>query len=225
MLRRRHISDPIPKSSAGLLASPALCRLIAHFVLHPHADLHFHGLKRVTGLPNRSLQRELARLEGLGLIMRTPDGRLVRYLVQPDVPRWQALRDMIRHFVAPADVLRVALANIVGIDVAFVYGSFARAHDVHSASDVDLFVLSANIDQPATRMAVAGELLEVSGLLNREINASRYTPSQLAAKIAQHSRFIANVLAGDKDWLVGSPAHLLAVITANTNALREAVPA
>ncbi|MEK6612150.1 MAG: nucleotidyltransferase domain-containing protein [Gemmatimonadota bacterium] len=211
MLHRTHTSDPIPRSSSGLLASPALCRLVTHFVLHPHADLHFHGLKRVTGLPNRSLQLELARLERLGLIMRKADGRLVRYVVQADVARWRALREMIRQFVEPADVLRVALANVAGIEVAFVYGSFARRHDVHPDSDVDVFVVSAQIDQSVMRTAVAAELLEVSGLLHREVNASRYTPSRLAGKIAEHSRFIATVLEGEKDWIIGSPAALAAV--------------
>lgn len=54
--------------------------------------------------------------------MRKLDGRLVRYLVQTDVPRWKALREMIRQLVAPAGVLRVALANVAGIEVAVVYG-------------------------------------------------------------------------------------------------------
>ena len=225
MLHRHHASSSTPKSSSGLLASPALCRLVTHFVLHPQADLHFHGLKRVTGLPNRSLQLELARLERLGLIMRKADGRLVRYVVQADVPRWRALREMIRQFVEPADVLRVALANVAGIEVAFVYGSFARRHDVHPDSDVDVFVVSPQIDQSSMRTAVAAELLEVSGLLHREVNASRYTPSKLAVKIAGHSRFISNVLAGDKDWIIGSPARLAAVISAWRNSSREAIPA
>jgi predicted nucleotidyltransferase len=225
MRHRAHTSDPIPRSPSGLLASPALCRLVTHFVLHPHADLHFHGLKRVTGLPNRSLQLELGRLERLGLIMRKADGRLVRYVVEADVPRWRALREMIRQFVEPADILRVALSNVAGIEVAFVYGSFARRDDVHPGSDVDVFVVSAQIDRSSMRTAVAAELLEVSGLLHREVNASRYTPSKLAGKIADHSRFIASVLAGEKDWVIGSPAALAAVTSPRPNASRVAVTA
>ena len=132
---------------------------------------------------------------------------------------------MICQFAEPADVLRIALANVANIEVAFVYGSFARRHDVHPESDVDLFVVSASIEQPATRTALAAELLEVSGLLDREVNASRYTPSKLAAKIAKHSQFIANVLAGEKDWLIGTPAHLSAVTSVGKHASREAIPA
>ena len=132
---------------------------------------------------------------------------------------------MIRQFVEPTDILRVALANVAGITVAFVYGSFARRHDVNQDSEVDVFVVSSQIDQSSMRSAVAAELLDVSGLLHREINASRYTPSKLAGKIAEHSRFIATVLAGEKDWIIGSPAALAAVTAARPNASREAITA
>jgi predicted nucleotidyltransferase len=213
MLKRVRAVATKPRRSTGLLTSPALCRLVTQFVLHPHADLHFRGLKRVTGLPNRSLQLELARLEQLGLVARKADGRLVRFVVQSDASRWRALREMIRYFVDPSDILRVALANVASISLAFVYGSFARRHDVHAASDIDLFVVSPTIDQSPTRLALAGELLEVSGLVGREVNVSRYTPRQLAAKIARRSRFVATLLAGEKEWLVGNPAVLKALIS------------
>jgi predicted nucleotidyltransferase len=213
MLHRAHTAEGRPRGSTGLLTSPALCRLVTQFVLHPDADLHFRGLKRVTGLPNRSLQLELARLEQLGLVARKADGRLVRFVVQSDASRWRALREMIRYFVDPSDILCAALANVASISLAFVYGSFARRHDVHPASDIDLFVVSPTIDQSPTRLALAGEVLGVSGLVGREVNVSRYTPRQLAARIARRSAFIASVLAGKKDWLVGSSAELSAVIS------------
>src|ERR1019366_3172379 len=161
---------------------------------YPHADLHFHGLKRATGLPNRSLQLELARLERLRLITRKPDGRLVRYLVQPDEPRWRALREFVRQFVEPTEVLRVALAQVTGIMAAFIYGSFARHGDVHADSDIDLFVVSETVDEPSTRLSLAGEVLEVSGFLGREVNVSRYTPIKLAEKLSKGTRLITSVL-------------------------------
>ena len=89
-------------------------------------------------------------------------------------------------------------------------------------SDVDVVVVSPQIDQSAVRTEIAAELLEVSGLLHREVNASRYAPSKLAGKIAEHSRFVATVLAGENDWIIRSPAALAAVISARPNAAREA---
>jgi predicted nucleotidyltransferase len=206
--------------SIELLASPALRRLVTHFALHPRADLHFHALKRATSLPNRSLQLELVRLRRLGLITRKPDGRLVRYIVQADESRWKVLRELVRQFVEPAEVLRVALAQVTDITAAFIYGSFARRGDVHADSDIDLFVVSETVDEPLTRLALAREVLEVSGFLGREVNVSRYTPVQLARKVLEPSRFVTSVLSGEKDWIVGDQKHLSAAISARRRAPR-----
>lgn len=224
-MNRKRIDHKNERQSTALLASPALCRLATHYALHPHADLHFHGLKRATGLPNRSLQLELVRLERLGMITRKPDGRLVRYLVLPEESRWRALRELVRQFVEPAEVLRVALAQVADITAAFIYGSFARHWDVHLESDIDLFVVSATVDQPSTRLSLAGEILEVSGFLGREVNVSRYTPMQLADKVSKKTRFIASVLAGEKEWLVGDHKKLSAAISTLAGVSRLAISA
>jgi predicted nucleotidyltransferase len=202
MKRKPGVHAPV-RQLATLLASPALSRLVTHFVLQPKADLHFQALKRATALPNRSLQLELARLENFRLLSRHKDGRFMRYRVSGEELDWNALRDCVRHFAGPAEVLRIALARLPGIRAAFIYGSFARGHDVHSASDVDLFIVADRLEEPLRDVALAGIILEVSGLLSREVNVSRYTPAHLASKLAAKTRFLSTVLAGEKEWLIG----------------------
>ncbi|HEX8726157.1 MAG TPA: nucleotidyltransferase domain-containing protein [Gemmatimonadaceae bacterium] len=181
---------------------------MTHFALYPRTDLHFRGLQRATQLPHRSLQLELARLERLGLIARMPDGRLVRYVVPPDEARWHVLRDMVRQFVEPTEILRVALGQVEGVAAAFVYGSFAHRQEVHADSDIDLFVVLSAVDQEPARLSLADVVLEVSGFLGREVNVSRYTPAQLERKLASRSRFVTTVLAGEKEWLIGDERRL-----------------
>ena len=177
--------------------------LVVHFVMRPNDALHFQALKRATMLPNRSLQLELARLQRLGLIVREPEGRLVRFRVQSEDAAWATLRDVVRRFVEPAEILRVALAETEGVAAAFVFGSFARHDGVHRNSDVDLFVLSASHAAEPARRAVASAVLDVSALLDREVNVSGYTPQQLAKRIASGTAFTKAVLGGAKDWVIG----------------------
>jgi predicted nucleotidyltransferase len=193
---------------ASLLASSALARLVTHFVLHPAAALHFQALRRATGLSTRSLQHETARLEKLGLVRREADGRRMRYRTVVGDLRWRTLRNLVREFAEPAEVLRVALAGVRGIDAAFIYGSYARKVELHAGSDVDVLVVGDTLDDEATRLALAELTLEVSGLLGREVNVSRYTRDRLAAHYARGGPFIRAVLAGDKEWLIGSAALL-----------------
>ncbi|WP_420127786.1 nucleotidyltransferase domain-containing protein [Longimicrobium sp.] len=186
-------------SLAAVLASRALAAVVIYFVLHPDAALHFRALQRVTGVSSRSLQHEMTRLQSLGMVQRERDGRLVRYRAVTGHPRWSVLREMVRQFAEPAELLRVALADVPGIDAAFIYGSCARG-DMHENSDIDVFVLGETLDMD-TRIALAGETLEASVLLNREVNVSRYTREKLEAR--RTGGFLRSVLAGPKKWLVG----------------------
>jgi predicted nucleotidyltransferase len=198
--RFRRSKNPL----AGMLASDALAKLSTQFVLWPGAALHFQALKRATGLPNRSLQNELARLERLGLLRREPDGRFVRYRAQTAHPGWQAVRALVAAFADPADVVHAAIAPVPGVDAAFIYGSYAGGTNIHPASDVDVMVIGEHVDDPETRSSLAGSALEAAGLVGREVNLVRYTPSRLRDRYARGGRFLRGVLDGPKRWLVGN---------------------
>jgi predicted nucleotidyltransferase len=192
-------------SLAAVLASRALAAVVIYFVLHPGAALHFRALQRVTGVSSRSLQHELARLEGLGIVRREQDGRLVRYRAVAGHPRWSVLREMVRQFAEPAELLRAALADVAGIDAAFIYGSCARG-DMHADSDIDVFALGDALQNLDTRLALTQGTIEASILLNREVNVTRYTRDKLEAR--RTSGFLSSVLAGPKQWLVGDETAL-----------------
>jgi DNA-binding HxlR family transcriptional regulator len=51
-----------------LVGSDARARVLAHFVTHPESAIHMRALERRIGVPSRSLQLELERLERLGLL-------------------------------------------------------------------------------------------------------------------------------------------------------------
>jgi predicted nucleotidyltransferase len=188
-------ADPL----AQILASSALAHLILYFILYPDAAPHFRLLQRVTGISSRSLQHELARLEQVRMIRREREGRLVRLHVT-NHPRWTVFRDMVREFALPEEVLRVAVANVPGIQAAFIFGSCARG-DMHAESDIDVFALGDTLRDREIRVELARGTLEASMLLNREVNVARYTPDRLRAQ--RDGGFLSAVLAGPKRWLVG----------------------
>jgi predicted nucleotidyltransferase len=189
--------DPL----ARVLASSALAELVLYFILHPDAVPHFRGIQRATGIASRSLQHELARLEGLGVLQREQDGRMVRYRRAADHLRWHVFRELVRQFAEPGAVLRTALADVPGIEAAFIYGSFARG-DVHPESDVDVFALGDSLKDRATRLTLARGTLEAAMLLDREVNVVRYTWDKLEAR--RDGGFLSAVLGGPKTWLIGN---------------------
>lgn len=192
-------------SLATVLASRALAAVVIYFVLHPDAALHFRALQRVTGVSSRSLQHEMARLEALGLVRRERDGRLVRYRAVTDHPRWSVLRDMVRQFAGPAELLRVALANVPGLEAAFIYGSCARG-EMDEKSDIDVFALGEGLNELEPELALVAGTSEAAVLLGHEVNVTRYTRQKLQQR--RGGGFLRSVLAGPKDWLIGDVAVL-----------------
>lgn len=191
---------------ARVLASSALAHLILYFLLHPDAAPHFRGLQRATGISSRSLQHELARLEELGMLRREREGRMIRIHPVRDHPRWRVFREMVREFAPPEDVLRAALAEVPGIEAAFIFGSCAR-NDMHPESDIDVFALGDSLTNLDTRLTLTQGTLEASMLLDREVNVVRYTRDKLEAR--RTDGFVSSVIAGPKKWLIGDDTRLI----------------
>ena len=186
---------------SSTLASGALARLVIDLAVHPEEAPHGRALQRRTGLTPRSLHDELARLEGLGIVQRRPEGRLVRYALNEGSPRWRALRELVREMADPADVLRSALADVPGVAAAFVFGSMARG-DFREDSDVDLFVLDERVPEDL----LARRTLDAGVLLRREVSVVQMTAEELGRRVAAGSGFIHDVLRGPKLWVAGSEA-------------------
>jgi predicted nucleotidyltransferase len=97
---------------------------------------------------------------------------------------------------------------------AFVFGSTAKG-SARADSDIDLFIVEVpEMDSKALHR----QLAEAAVLLNREINSTRYTVDKIAERLANTaltgSRFIREVFAGPKQWVVGSPEVIAPVAVA-----------
>lgn len=146
-----------------------------------------------------AVQRELARLEGAGLVTVSRVGRQKHYQANPAAPVFAELRSLILKTSGLAEPLRAALAPVADmIEVAFVYGSIARGQD-RAASDVDVMVVSETLSYPD----LFGALEEASSELGRTVNPTIYTLAELAKRRAEDNAFVSRVLAGPKIWLIG----------------------
>ncbi len=191
----------MPDATLHHLLSRSTTRLVIHFLLHPEWKLHFRALKEHTGLGTGSLQRELAKLEALGLLTRVKRRGKVFYEPVVEHPTWNAFRALVREHADPADVLREALSGIEGIRAAFIFGSTVKG-DTRPDSDVDLFI----VEDPEIPFGVmGGVLLDAEVLLNREVDLIRYTPEKMARRLVSvRNWFLKDVLSSPKLWLIGS---------------------
>lgn len=195
------------RSLHDILGSPALARLVIHYLVHPDERLHLRGLQRHTGLGHRSLQRELAKLKDWGMVEREEDDGRVYYVPDLGHPRWEALRSVIQNFARPEEILDEALTDIRDqIHAAFIYGSVASG-DERPDSDVDLFVVAEDL----SRSDLSAQLMDAGFVMGREVNVDLRDSGELNEATRSPSTYLRSVMGGEKRWVVGEERELAGV--------------
>ena len=175
-------------------------------VLFGNPDRSFYANEIITraGSGTGAVQRELARLEGAGLLHAKWVGKQKHFQANRDAPVFAELRGLVLKTSGLADQLQAALAPFAGaVTAAFVYGSVATQQD-SAESDVDLMVLSDRL----TYADLFSAMEEVSSRIGRRINPTVYTRAELARRIRKGNAFVRRVLERPKIWLLGSERDL-----------------
>lgn len=104
----------------------------------------------------------------------------------------------------PVEVLSDLLADVPGIEAAFLFGSVVKGTR-RPDSDVDLFVVGEDVDP----VALGGAVLEASTTLGCEVDLKHYTRTRLQGALRERgTSYLRRVLDGPKRWLIGFPEML-----------------
>ena len=70
----------------ALFSSTARVQVLDLFLRHPSSQFYQREIERETGQPIRAVQREVEKLEQVGLLLREPEGNRVFYRLNPGFP-------------------------------------------------------------------------------------------------------------------------------------------
>jgi hypothetical protein len=190
------IEQIFPKVRAELL------RLL---FVNPEQSLHLRDLARLSGLAVGTIQREIANLRDADLIVERRDGNRLYFRANTTHPIFPELQGIARKTMGLGPLLAGALAGLDGIELAFVYGSYADG-TAGAESDIDLFVIgSVGLRQLSPRLRAVAETM------HREINPSVMSATSYRDKLNSEDAYIRNVTKGNKLWIVGSDDELAAM--------------
>lgn len=165
----------------------------------PERSVHLRELARLAGVSPAMMSKELDALAAAGVLLARRDGNRRLFSANPACPIFDELAGIARKTAGLADVLRLALAGIDGIELAFVFGSVARGA-ARADSDVDLWVIG-RCDYSALLQACAA----ASQRLGRPVSPVLYAPAELAAlKADPDNAFLAEVRRQPRLALIGS---------------------
>ncbi|RKY39220.1 MAG: ArsR family transcriptional regulator [Candidatus Omnitrophota bacterium] len=188
-----------------LFSSRARVDVLKLFFFNPENSFYQRQISKLSGQSIRGVQREVTRLEELGIIEKSIEGNRIYYKVNKNCPIFKELKNILFKSVGIAQVLKGHLKSDE-IKVAFIYGSYARNRE-SLLSDIDLMVIGKISSRELSHL-----LSKPKKELMREINYVVFSPKEFKERIRQKDHFLNSVLKDRKIFIVGDTNELNAVI-------------
>jgi hypothetical protein len=103
---------------------------------HPDRAFYLREIIAATRAGTGQVQREMENLVSVGLVLRERRANQVHFRANAEAPVFEELKGIVAKTFGVADILRDLLAPFAQrIQVAFIYGSVARAEDT-ARSDI-----------------------------------------------------------------------------------------
>jgi len=158
----------------------------------------------ILGEDPTNLSREMAKLEELGILKSKREGNLKQFSVNHHCSFFKEMKGLVLKTVGVAGRIKEALERLPGVELAFIYGSYARGKET-AISDVDLMIVGGvDMDRLDT------VLRELENDLGREINYVLYSKSEFKAKRKKKDGFVMDVLSDEKMILIGTESEFAA---------------
>jgi predicted nucleotidyltransferase len=200
MTTKRIHTSPI---LAALFTSRARVEILALLLLNPSDRRYLREVASLTHQPLQAAQRELARLEGAGIVTATTEGNRKYYQANRQSPVFPEMKSLLLKTAGLGDLFREHLrGKRDSIQLAFIFGSYARGAE-GASSDIDLMVVGEITGRELAKLLAP--LRETSG---REVNTVCMKPAEFRAKTRQVKSFLREILREPKIYLMGGEDEL-----------------
>lgn len=191
-----------------LISSKARVEILKLFLFNPHDSYYQSQIASLTHQPIRAVQRELKRLQEIGLVMKSTHGNRTLYQVNRKCAIFGELKSIFWKTVGIAAALKGILEDKDMIRLAFFYGSYAEGEE-SSSSDIDLMVVGDISSRELSRV-----LAKPRREFAREINYAHFPEKEFRQRVKRGDHFLTSVLAGKKVFLIGDDDELKKIISA-----------
>lgn len=211
------------------------------FLRYPDKGFMAADLARLTGWDLKAIRRALSlmsdnlgltesfhALSGVGALgsdgtFSLPDPKEIKsqgrrfYHLNEHHPWVPALRMLLESAIGALHVLREGLKKLEGIDVAFVFGSFATGEQ-RPGSDVDLVVIGQQ-----TLMSIAKPISEVENKIGRSIGVITMQPQEWRQRWEEKNHFVQSLIYDPKVFLIEDDERLEQITAGPRSEARETI--
>lgn len=172
-------------------------KILSLFYTNPTANLYLREIASTLKEDAGNLSKEFFRLEKEGIFISATRGNQKYLYLNKNYPLYRELKSIVFKTIGVEGALKERISKIKGIELAFIYGSFA-ANRESAASDIDLLVVGSPDEDKLIQ-----EIEALEKALRREINYNIYPASEFKAKAKRGGSFIQNILKRPKILLKG----------------------
>ena len=173
--------------------------VLALLYCNSHRSFHYREIIRSIKTGPGAVQKEMAHLASIGLVVRRRIGNQVHYQANAASSIFSELKALVVKTSGVAEILKEALNSLNDrVSFAFIYGSFAKGTETAN-SDVDVIIIGG-----ITFSEVITVLAEAQDELGREVNPSVYPVGEFTSKLSTGNHFLTTILDEPKIFLIGS---------------------
>ena len=184
-----------------LFSSKTRVEILKLFLFNTSNSFYQRQISNLTAQSIRGVQREVDKLNRIGIIERSIQGNRIYYKVNKKCPIVQDLKNIFFKSVGISEALKENLQD-KKIEIAFIYGSYARGEE-SLLSDIDLMVIGG-----ISSKELSGILSKPKKELMREINYAVFSLKEFINKTMLKDHFINSVLKDKKIFIIGSEDEL-----------------
>ena len=148
--------------------------------------------------PAGTVGRELANLEEAGILSSHSVGNQKHYALREDNAILEDLRNIFLKMSGASEEIRIALSQMSGVEIAFIFGSYAEGRAT-TTSDLDLMIIGDIDDR-----TLSPEIAKIERKLGRPINYTTFPREEAESRLEIEGDFVNEVLKGSTLLLIGS---------------------
>lgn len=174
--------------SVYLTKSKVRGKLLGLLFSNPEHKYYLSELARLAGTSAGNVQRELGRFIHDELILREKRANLVFYFLNQRHALFPEIRSLVLKTFGIEGELRGLVQKHKEIELALIYGSFAR-NEEKGESDIDLLIVS---DKSLEKFY--SDLKKLESKFHREINPTPYSSKEFKQKLSARDSFLTHLM-------------------------------
>lgn len=174
--------------------------LLGLFYTNPQKSYYMQEVGRILGKKPGVFQRALNALAEEGILRSEYRGNARFFQANTQYPLYPELKSIVSKTGGAEGILRRLMEQLKDIEVALLYGSFAKNRE-REDSDIDLLV----VGNPRVETELIKRLRLLEQKLQREINYKLYSEIEYRKKRAKEDSFLEEILTDKIVVLKGNP--------------------